>query len=186
MSISSSGYRTSFILFEGMDNCGKSTQLKRIEKLYPDSHLIQFPKTLPSGALLRMNTEKDFEVLFSMFELFNKRYTYLLDRFIPSNLVYDKILRGEDTSMSEYYWKEFNRRFDVTTIVLTRPHIREDFIDDRIKLTRQQFNDALDEYKRFGYNYELLTRDENDRPVGINEAAQEFIDIEVRGAMNPL
>lgn len=179
-------YLTSFILFEGMDNCGKSSQIKRIESMYSTAHAIQFPKTLPSGALLRMNTEKDFEILFTMFELFDRRFTYLLDRFIPSNLVYDKVLRGEDTSMSEYYWKEFNRRFDVTTIVLTRPHIREDFIDDRIRMTRNQFNLALDEYKQFGYNYELLTRDSEDRPNGINEAAQEFIDITIRGAMNPL
>lgn len=178
--------KTKFIIFEGMDNCGKSSQIANVIKKYPQSHEIKFPKTLPSGALLRINTEKDFEILFSTFELLDKRRTYLLDRFIPSNLVYDKVLRGEDTSLSEYYWKEFNTRFDVTTIVLTRPHIKIDFVDDRISLTRDQFNRALDEYKAFGHNYELLARDELDRPTAILYGVQMKIDALVRDGVTPL
>jgi len=179
-------YPTSFIVFEGMDNCGKSTLLKNTLASYPMTKELKFPKTLPSGALLRFGGEKDFETMFALFEHLDKRYTYLMDRFIPSNMVYDKVLRGEDTSVSEYYWKEFNRRFDVTLIVLTRPHIREDFIDDRIKLTREQFNQALDEYKRFGYNYQLLNRDENDQPSSCRGAELSFVNEIIRGAMNPL
>lgn len=158
--------KTTFIVFEGMDNCGKSTLLNNVVDAYSDLvKEIKFKKTLPSGALLRINAEKDFEILFSMFELLDPQYTYLLDRFIPSNMVYDKVLRGEDTSLSQRYWDEFNERFDVTTIILTRPHIKADFVDDRISLTRDQFNLALDEYKKFGKNFQLLDRDQNDQPT---------------------
>jgi len=180
------GYKTRFVLFEGMDNCGKSTQIDRLLKRYPNAVEIKFPKTLPSGDLLRINTEKDFEILFSMFDLLDVDKIYLLDRFIPSNLVYDKVLRGEDTKLSRHYWAEFNNRFDVTTVFLTRPYIKADFIDDRIKLTEQQFNDALDAYREFGYNYQLLDRDENDQPSRVRPAEQAFIDELIDAGTNVL
>jgi thymidylate kinase len=179
-------YPIRFVIFEGMDNCGKTTQIARLLKRYPEAIEVKFPKTLPSGALLRINTEKDFELLFSVFDLLDPRKIYLLDRFIPSNLVYDKVLRGENTELSQFYWKEFNRRFDVTTVLLTRPNIHEDFVDDRIKLTRKQFNLALQEYRQFGYNYQLLDRDENDRPTRVRPAEQAFIDELIDAGVNQL
>lgn len=179
-------YPTSFIVFEGMDNCGKSTLLQNALAQYPLTKELKFPKTLPSGALLRFGGEKDFETMFALFEHLDKRYTYLMDRFIPSNMVYDKVLRGEDVTQSLYYWKEFNRRFNVTTIILTRPHIAEDFEDDRIKLTRQQFNDALDEYKKYGPNFQLLNRDEKGQPSSCRPGEMIFVQEVLRSALNPL
>lgn len=149
-----------------MDNCGKSTLLKDVARdFWPTAKEIKFPKTMPSGALLRMNTEKDFEILFTMFELLDPGKTYLLDRFIVSNLVYDKVLRGEDVALSHHYHAEFKRRFDVLEVFVTRPHINEAFIDDRIKLTAGQFNAGIEEYKRYGPNHQILLRDENDQPT---------------------
>jgi GTPase SAR1 family protein len=157
--------RTKFIVFDGMDNCGKSTLLKDLARdLWPNAKEIKFPKTMPSGALLRMNTEKDFEILFTMFELLDPGKTYLMDRFIVSNLVYDKVLRGEDVALSHHYYAEFKRRFDVMEVFVTRPPIKEAFVDDRIKLTVEQFNAGLDEYKKYGPNYQILLRDVNDNP----------------------
>jgi hypothetical protein len=148
-----------------MDNCGKSTLLRDLARdLWPHAKEIKFPKTMPSGALLRMNTEKDFEILFTMFELLDPAKTYLMDRFIVSNLVYDKVLRGEDVALSHHYYAEFKRRFDVMEVFVTRPPIKEAFVDDRIKLTVEQFNAGLDEYKKYGPNHQILLRDENDNP----------------------
>lgn len=161
--------KTKFLVFEGMDNCGKSTLLKGTLASYSHAQELKFPKTLPSGALLRINTEKDFEILFTMFELLPAENVYLMDRFIPSNIVYDKVLRDEDVSLSQHYWDQFNERFDVSLIVLTRPHIKSDFIDDRIKLTSKQFNQALDEYQQFGNNYQLLDRDASDQPSKVRK-----------------
>jgi thymidylate kinase len=158
--------RTKFIVFDGMDNCGKSTLIADLVRdRWPVTKEIKFPKTLPSGALLRINTEKDFELLFSMFELLDKTKVYLLDRFVVSNLVYDKVLRGEETSLSMFYHEEFLRRFDVLEIFVTRPPIGTDFIDDRIKMTRDQFNAGIHEYKQYGPNFQILDRDEQDQPT---------------------
>lgn len=175
--------RTKFIVFDGMDDCGKSTLISDLcRDLWPLAKEIKFKKTLPSGALLRINAEKDFELLFSMFELLDKDKTYLLDRFIVSNLVYDKILRGEDTSLSKKYHAEFKERFEVLEIFLTRPPIRTGFYDDRIKLSQEQFNAGLDEYKKYGQNHQILFRDELDKSSGsthirkvVYEQCAEFI-----------
>lgn len=157
--------KTKFIVFDGIDNAGKSTLLRDVAReMWPHAKEIKFPKTLPSGTLLRMNTERDFEILFTMFELLDPAKTYLLDRFMVSNLVYDKVFRGEDSAVSQHYHAEFKRRFQVLEIFVTRPPIRDDFVDDRISMTRDQFNACLEEYKKFGPNHQILARDENDRP----------------------
>ena len=161
--------RTKFIVFDGMDNCGKSTLLKDVARdMWPHAKEIKFPKTMPSGALLRMNTEKDFEILFTMFDLLDPSKTYLMDRFIVSNLVYDKVLRGEDVALSHHYYAEFKRRFDVLEVFVSRPPITVEFIDDRISLTIEQFNAGIEEYKKYGPNYQILLRDEHDNPTTPN------------------
>ena len=155
-----------FIVFDGPDNAGKTTLIRDLQRdLWPQCREVKFPKTMPSGALLRINTEKDFELLFTMFEQLDPSVTYLLDRFIVSNLVYDKVFRGEDTSLSEFYRDQFKQRFSVLEIFVTRPHITTDFIDDRISLTKDQFNAVIDAYKMYGPNYQILSRDELDRPA---------------------
>lgn len=147
-----------FIVFEGPDSVGKSSLLKSVAN-GPYQHVvkeIKFKKTLPSGDLLRISTEKDFELLFSAFELFYPNKVYLLDRFIVSNLVYDKHFRNLDTSISQHYYKEFKERFDVFEVFGTREYIGSNFEDDRIKIPKDVFNNIIDEYKKYNNQYELI------------------------------
>lgn len=153
--------KTRFIVFDSADGCGKSSKIKDLLNTYSIIEEIKFKKTLPSGDLLIIESEKDFELLFSAFDHFAKSKVYLLDRFVVSNLVYDKILRNKDTSISQKYYEEFKSRFDVLEIFLTREDIDEDFHDDRIKTTKEQFNAIIAEYKKYGHNYELIQRTEN-------------------------
>ena len=162
--------KTKFLVVDGMDGAGKSTFIHHIvQDSEGQAKTVNFKKTLPSGALLRITEEKDFELLFSSFELFDQRFTYVLDRFIVSNLVYDKILRGVDTSVSSKYYAEFKSRFNVMEVFLTRPPINTDFVDDRISMTVDQFNRGIEEYRRYGVNYDILTRDELGRPNGTSK-----------------
>lgn len=174
--------KTKFIVLDGPDNAGKSTLIKDLCNRYPVLHEVKFPKTLPSGALLRINTEKDFELLFSMFDLLDHGKIYVLDRFIVSNLVYDRVLRGEDTELSTYYHKQFLSRFNVLEVFLTRPHISQDFVDDRIKLTQKQFNQVIDAYKTFGMNYQLLRR-VGDEPDGVDKGIQLLLNHQIHEFM---
>jgi thymidylate kinase len=174
---------TKFLLFDSVDECGKTTFINRlikydlIEGFGPFNHVkeLKFPKVLPSGTLLRINDEKSFELVFTLFEDLNPNVTYILDRFIMSNLVYDKVLRGEDVSLSKHYYEEFKRRFNVLEVLLTRPHITDDFIDDKIRMSRDQFNDCIDEYKKYGENYQLLLRDEQGKVIGTDPMIDKMI-----------
>jgi hypothetical protein len=81
--------------------------------------------------------------------------------------VYDKVLRGEDVSESEVFYKQFVADFQVHEIFLTRPHVQADFIDDRIRMTKDQFNAVIDEYEKYsnGTAKDLLFRNLLDEPV---------------------
>jgi len=160
--------RTKFLIFDGVDEVGKSTFISQVKEAVGDKVVeLNFPKLLPvSNTLLRINDEKSFELLFAVFDYLDPTKTYILDRFIPSNLVYDKVLRNEEISLSEYYWKMFKQRFDVKTYIFTRPEIDHDFVDDKIKMSRDAFNACIREYHNYGTNHMLLIRDNQGGLVG--------------------
>lgn len=171
--------KTKFIVVDGIDGAGKSTLIEDIKKLSWNIVQIEYPKTMPSGKLTRFNDERSFELMFTLFELLDKNKIYLLDRFMVSNLVYDVILRGEDPSVSKYYLEEFKKRFDVMEIYLTRNQLGMDFEDDRIKMTSQQFNQLIEEYKKYGRNYHIVHRDSKNKIVSIDSAERDRLFNEV-------
>lgn len=155
--------KVKILVLEGVDATGKSTLIKNI---FSDRRCrtgairqLTFPKVLPSGALLRINDEKSFELLLTMFYHLDRQVTYVLDRFMMSNLVYDEVLRGEDVSLSKKYMNIFAERFDLKQIILTRPHITSDFEDDNIKMPRDTFNECINAYQLLGTNYPVLNYD---------------------------
>jgi hypothetical protein len=156
-----------FICFEGPDMAGKSTFIDfltnpkyKAELMPGESHYpfkeIKFNKVLPSGELLRINTEKDFELLFTSWKHLDPNNIYILDRFILSNLVYDKVFRGESTAVSEMANTKFKNEFDVLEIILTRDYIHQDFLDDKITIPKDKFNAVIDEYKKYGIYYHVV------------------------------
>lgn len=170
---------TKFLIFDGVDEVGKSTFIKNL-KTHPQASPyvveLNFPKILPlSGDLLRINDEKSFELLFAAFEYLDPRYTYVLDRFITSNLVYDKVLRGEATLISKHYWQEFTERFNVKECIFTRPAIEQDFVDDKISMSKDKFNECIQEYHEYGENHMLLVRDESGKVIGVNKDLEQLL-----------
>ncbi len=155
------GAKTKLIIVDGPDESSKSTFIKDLTYFCGQTQEIKFKKTLPSGELLRINTEKDFELLFSMFDLLDKSKTYVLDRFIVSNLVYDKVFRNasdEYMAVSRKYYVELKERFNVFEVFLTRDEIGEDFEDDRIKIPKDKFNEIIREYLKYGEAWRLIER----------------------------
>jgi hypothetical protein len=169
--------KTKFIIFEGVDEVGKSSFIEQI-KAHPACAgkvvELNFPKVLPSGELLRINDEKSFELLFSVFEYLDPSYTYILDRFITSNLVYDKVLRNEETSISSYYWGRFLGKFNANQYIFTRPYIDHDFVDDKIKMPMDTFNRCITQYHEYGTNHMLVLR-ENGKIIGVDEFVRDSI-----------
>lgn len=170
--------RTKFLIFDGVDEVGKSTFIETL-KMNPEVSgkvvELNFPKLLPSGKLLRINDEKSFELLFSVFDYLDPQFTYILDRFITSNLVYDKVLRDEDVTSSLYYWNQFLTRFNVQQYIFTRPPIDHDFVDDKIKMSKDKFNGCIEEYKKYGVNHMLLVRNQHGQVTGVDTALKAVV-----------
>jgi len=178
---------TKFLIFDGVDEVGKSTFIETL-KMNPEcvGRVVElnFPKLLPSGKLLRINDEKSFELLFAAFDYLNPHYTYILDRFITSNLVYDKVLRDEDISESLHYWNEFLTRFNVRQYIFTRPAIDHDFVDDKIKMSRDKFNGCIEEYKKYGDNHMLLQRNASGQVIGVDTEMKAALTAEIVSFIN--
>ncbi len=169
--------KTKFIIFDGVDACGKSTMINDLikhdlmEAFGPFNHVkeIKFSKLLLNDKPLIINDEKSYEIMFTLFDMLQTDTTYILDRFIMSNLVYDKIFRDEDISLSLKYYEEFKRRFNVHEVILTRPHIKDDFEDAKIKMSKEKFNLCIDEYHKYATNQQLLIHSENGSMIGVND-----------------
>jgi hypothetical protein len=170
---------TRFLIFDGVDEVGKSTFIEQV-KAHPNAQgkvvELEFPKLLPlSGDLLRINDEKSFELLFAAFKYLDPQYTYILDRFITSNLVYDKVLRGEITKVSMHYWDQFRDLFNVKQILFTRPEINHDFVDDKIMMSKNEFNACIREYHTHGTNHQLVLRDAAGTVSGVDEKVRKLV-----------
>jgi hypothetical protein len=169
--------KTKFIIFDGVDEVGKTTFIEQIKANPACADKVvelNFPKVLPSGELLRINDEKSFELLFSVFEYLDPSYTYILDRFITSNLVYDRVLRNEKTSISSFYWGRFIGKFNVKQFIFTRPYIDHDFVDDKIRMPMDTFNKCIYQYLQYGTNHMLVLR-ENGKIIGVDEAVRDMV-----------
>lgn len=168
--------KTKILIVEGPDGAGKSSLIKWLCSVQPFCDVnhtyfqeLKFPKELPSGQLLRLNDEKSFAIIETLFEFLDPSYVYVLDRFIPSNIVYDSVFRNEDVSKSLEFLEDLQKLFDVEIIYLTRDYINEDFVDDKISMSKDQFNQCIKEYRELGINYQILIRGQAGHVLALDE-----------------
>lgn len=161
-----------FIIIDGPDGSGKTTLAEKF--VQAGAKMFKYPKRLSNGDLFRMNTESHFEILRMTLPYF-EHGIYVTDRFYLSNCVYDKIFRDEDISASLAFREWIKDNLDVMEIILTRPKIEEDFEDDLIKMPKDTFNSIIDEYKKYGRNYDIINnqKDSDDLLDSIGEFIRE-------------
>ena len=159
-----------FIVFEGIDGAGKSTQValltKRLEALGHDVHLTAEPTALPSGKAIRealsgsvKKSECEMAAMFTLdriahnkeelVPLTNEGKTVICDRYYYSSLAY----QGQAT---DYGW--------VKTMNLTCPEIKHpdlciylDLLPEQSLARIRARNEALEIYE----NIEKLTKVRN-------------------------
>ena len=149
------------IFIDGPDKCGKTTLINYLLKKYNNLVLIDFPKKLSDNSIFKINTEKDFEITFTLYKFLDPTKIYIFDRGIVSNLVYDKILQNESILISKKYREKLSLEHNILEIFLTRDKIITEFKDDLIKIDKNRFNNIIDEYKKYGINYKILDNNTN-------------------------
>ncbi len=133
------------ILVEGPDNAGKTTFIQGLESL--GMKLIRFPKKTSEGRFTCL-TRNEVAIFETMLNYLDDNYVYILDRGCLSNIVYESVLRGKRTGI---YMDDFKRLADnnkVLVVGLTRNKLEDDFADDLIAISEDQFNKVVDEFEK--------------------------------------
>lgn len=157
------------IVVDGPDNSGKSTFIKILVR-NPKVKLIDFPKSI-NGKCISLGTDNDKALVETLYKFLDPNFVYILDRGYPSNIVYSGFLRGEiDPYEHLKDWIRFKQEFDIVEVILSRNKLDEDFEDDLIKLTKDEFNLTITEYEcNFENVFKLLEHDGFNRVLRYNE-----------------
>ena len=147
--------KTRLIFIEGPDGSGKTTLINRLKDGkdgLSNRHaqmLTELKFNKATGGLLRMHDETHFEMLRTLLPKLDKKKVYIVDRCYISNLVYDRVLRSDQASQSYKFREWVKENCDVLEIVLDRPYIEDDFEDDLLDVSQNDFNKIIDEYRRY-------------------------------------
>ncbi len=150
-----------FIVVDGPDGVGKSTMLQRICSKFDNVKKIDFPKTIDGETPMKIETPNDFEIAFTIFNYLDPNYVYILDRFMISNIVYDKVFGRPEgkNGTSRWFHNRFRNDFDVLELFFTREFVDEAFEDDLIKADAYTFNDIILTYRsQRGNHYQVIER----------------------------
>jgi thymidylate kinase len=144
--------KTKLIFIDGPDDSGKTTFIQTLKKTLPPAlghRLVELKFNKGLGGLLRINRDDQFEILKALLPHLCRENIYIVDRCYLSNIVYDKVLRNEDSTSSLEFRDWCQENLTSIEIVLDRPYIEEDFADDLLSIDKKQFNEIIDEYRKF-------------------------------------
>ena len=107
------------IIFEGLDRCGKSTQIQKLIHLFHDKSIHQLHYSSVKGFPIKEETKMYSSKMYSdMFKLLYQNYKdmhFVLDRSHIGEMVYGPMYRGYDGDYVIYienYWKDFEEFWD--------------------------------------------------------------------------
>lgn len=136
--------KTRFVVIEGADGTGKSTLVKQLVSQNP--RFKEFNFRWDETRRLPMDAEEKIPMLLKAFEHFDSDYVYVIDRFLLTDIVYNDVIRKEDVTLWQKRLDEFRSRFDVLYVVLGRNPVMEDWQDNKIHITRNDFNQIIHEF----------------------------------------
>ena len=134
-----------FIVVEGPDNAGKSTLIKLL--VNEGITELKFPKRTCDG-LFKIESANDFAIFETLLDELATG-TYVIDRFLISNMVYEGIRGGANSQRYIDKFHELNTKYNFTWVMLTRNKIGIDFDDDNISLSKTAFNSIIDSYSNY-------------------------------------
>lgn len=156
------------LLMEGLDNCGKSTQIQKLQTLLSKkdkpAHVLKYSdiKNIPNNIAENVNT-KYYDEMFYLFSFFiDKDIDLICDRAHLGEMVYSPIYRNYDGSFIydiEKYWKHYYKKFSAWNKIYLIT-----IIDDAENVIKREDNKSLsgknielknEEIERFKLAHEL-------------------------------
>lgn len=155
----------SIIIFDGVDNCGK-TEISHavVERLLPDHQYfkvkqerIHVEKVDP--AILKVSHELQLNFFYELAR--QAKLNIVMDRFYPSEYVYGSLFRQINEDL---IW-EFDAKFAELGVKIIIPHKGDAFLEDEL-WTKEQLIQVREKYKEFAEKSKcdvllLNTEDEN-------------------------
>lgn len=152
------------VAIEGPDNSGKTTLIQHLVE-NEGFTLIEFPKKTSEG-LFTIVTRSEVAIFETLLEHLDPTKKYVLDRCFLSNMVYyiyrkhhnkSFIIKENQESFNNYVKDLIKLRSKCLVVGLTRNRLGEDFEDDLIKLSKDEFNDIISVYDLFYDNMNIQT-----------------------------
>lgn len=138
------------VLVEGADQAGKTTLINKL--LQEESiSLLEFPKS-NNGKPFKIETNSELQCYVSMAKNLDKSVTWVQDRGILSNIVYNENFFEHDIVNQVLFLEQLNKNTRLLVVILDRPYVTSDFKDDLIDVSKDKFNTYIDAYRGIKLN----------------------------------
>lgn len=143
--------KQTIIVVDGPDNTGKTSLLQKLVTI-GCARLIEFPKTLDGQTPFKIESDQEIAIFETMLQYLDTDETYILDRSYLSNYVYESIRSGKPKTKYLNDFKRLSKQHNILLIPLLTNVRLEDYSDDLITLSKNQYNATIDLYKK-AYEY---------------------------------
>ncbi len=132
------------VILEGAEKVGKSYMTRLLNENVPNFLPISI---LTDDTQIQRHTPAEKREFIGRLEKMNTGFVYVMDRFLLTDLIYNRTLRHDRESIGfRTIMAEFSRKFDVLCVKLTRSHTMKDYKDDKIEMLSSQLNEIISSY----------------------------------------
>lgn len=135
-------HKPKFVVFEGPERAGKSFMTGYLSSRKPFEI---FRVVSQDDRIERHDYKAKLQILDRMKDVALDKI-HILDRFILTDLVYDKVVRNAPVDEFALVARRFVAENDVLVVKLKGERVKRDYVDDKIELSRAQFNRVVDAY----------------------------------------
>lgn len=139
-----------FLIFEGADGVGKTSTVDRLVKKYGEPYVklqiakrSYFSKIGESPAKLVLDDPNSLTLYLELLNNLDPENIWVMDRSILSNLAYT----CSDRKLSEQAVEYMQQAHEVVFVVLDRDFVEEDFCDDLLNVSKEDFNNTIQFYR---------------------------------------
>lgn len=159
-----------FIILEGAEKSGKTLVKNTLLEL--NSQFEEY-KIITDEPVIQRQTAEEKIALFDKFDKLEIGKVYILDRFILTDIVYNQVLRPQETTNQFFdLARKFAARYDVLCINLDRNLAHFSYQDDKIQLSADELNliIKLYRYTKFPkvFNWSRQMVDDNRKAAAAN------------------
>lgn len=136
--------RQRFVVLEGIDGVGKSSIRETLCHKFP---LFQKLDIIDSSRFEISDFRTTYPTILRLFEHLDTSKVYVLDRFLLTDIIYDKCLRGINTVDYENILAKFLNGNEVLYVILDKETFDKPYEDEKITIDKDSYNNLAKAYR---------------------------------------